>query len=368
VVLALLGSHPPAAAAARASTSARRASSACVLQILCPTTTTTTTATLPPPPTTTTTTTTSPPGKRHKSRPPVVYPGADYVGRSGSFRYVVSIVVSKNGHQVRGLFDEFRHGRCTDTGRYAGEANIGGHWRIGRNGAAVVASRPGRAYTFDKRGHRVNGTESQAARFRFSGNRLDGTLVDRFSGHGLRCSSGTIRFRASRVGTSGAPLTDGGAISGKYTGNSPDGRWSFYAYVPLHMVSYVRYHWRLHCPHGKTYTFHTEFVDLPLESFSDDQDNFNGQSSAVQHHSAHGVRYTVQSSISIEGWITLLRRDRGGRTTLGATAMIHAGGTVTGTVDFTGATFYQCSGGYTANGRTRSTLRLAPGQTVPYRN
>jgi hypothetical protein len=339
-----------------------------VLPILCPTTTTTTTLPPPPTPTTTTTTTTSPPGKRHKSRPPVVYPGATYVGRSASFSYVVSIVVSKGGNEIRGLFDEFRRGRCTDTGRYASDANVGGHWGIRRNGSAVVMLRSGRSYTFNKRGHRVNGTESQAVRFRFSGNRLDGTLVDRFSGHGLRCASGTVRFRASRIGTSGAPLTDGGAISGTYSGNSPAGRWSFYAYVPLHMISHVSYSWRLHCPHGKTYKFHTEFVNIPLQPFGEGHDTFGARSSASVHHGPRGRGYTVESAVSVAGFITLSSSERDNRLTLRATAQLNPVGSLDAISDYTGGAYYSCSGGYTAHGRTKSTLRLAPGQTVPYRN
>jgi hypothetical protein len=362
VLLAVVVSPPPVARA-------RAGGSACVLPILCTTTTTTTTTpvTFPPPPTTTTTS--APPGRhRKRPKPKVVYPYSVYAGRTANFSHVVSVSVSRNGHRIDRVLVEFRHGRCNDGQRYAGQVVRVGAWSISERGKGVFAVHSRHAYWFNKAGHRVNGSESTVMHFRFDGNRMSSTLVDRFSGGGIHCASGAVRMQAARVGTARAPIYDAGAVSGAYSGGTAHGRWRFFAYVPLHMVSELKYHWTLRCPKGKTYRYTTEFVDIPLKIYSDDQDYFNASSNATAHHETRGIAYTVQSSINAEGWISLKPRTSGRRVTLHATAQLSVSGSVTATTDVTGAEFYHCYGGYTTTGRTATAVRLPPGKPAPFRN
>ena len=153
----------------------------------------------------------------------IVRPGF-YDGHAGTHWYA-EVVVASSGTRFRAFSFDYTHGSCSDGRRFSsGESGLVRSGPISATGRISYSRRYRRAFEFDRRGRRINGTERLTFAARFSGTHLTGVLHDTFRGRGLRCASGPLAFSADLDGTGNAPLQTAYATTGSYSGIDPLGK------------------------------------------------------------------------------------------------------------------------------------------------
>jgi hypothetical protein len=135
-------------------------------------------------------------------------------GHSTSRHGVAELEVSTGGRL--GYIEVcYGQGRCSDCERFfSGYRSDRGLPAVPATGA-VAFTRGGPGHV-DLHRKRVDGHESFAVTLRFTGQRMTGTVVDRFATRSVRCDSGTVHFTAWEDGTTEAPVRTATAETGTY--------------------------------------------------------------------------------------------------------------------------------------------------------
>jgi len=181
-----------------------------------------------------------------------------------------SLRVSKDAKRIVQLVFDITRGRCSGGRQYRANVDLRltDGAGIGVDGHATYAHVIRDSRFITATGRRIRGPERIALSSVFTGDSASGTVDVSFRTHRVRCSTGTIGFRAYREGSAGAPLHDYKFATGSYHGHLQDssGRkqaLSLELFLPWGLIELMRFRWELDCL-TRTFNEQSTFETVPI--------------------------------------------------------------------------------------------------------
>ena len=239
-------------------------------------------------------------------------------GRSHNGSYIATVLIAARPPQ-KSVFDiYFRQGSCSDGSHYSSEVVPLGRqgFTPSASGRASFSGYYAHAFTFDRRGKKIHGRERFRVTMTFSGTSVSGVVTDTFTGGGLRCHSGQVRFTAWRDGTPQAPFDASWGSTGHYAGKSDYGDTiGMSAFLPLGLVRKLTVTFKsgVFCSAGlqfvrpETIVFHNLLINGTGFYFSGHDTYTRGSYRYVE-------RYTVSANpLRAVKWVYTVRSYQGAR-------------------------------------------------------